>query len=74
MDEIDQAQEANEQFQADALRVHWRRQPLGMGLEFCEDCGEAIPEARRRAMPSCTRCVACQGEHEHLQEILSHWR
>lgn len=26
----------------------------------CEDCGEAIPEARRKAVPGCTRCVDCQ--------------
>lgn len=68
------AQAINEEFQADALREHWRRQQIGMGLEFCEECAEPIPEARRRAVPTCTRCVACQGKHEHMQEILIHWR
>ena len=26
----------------------------------CEDCGNPIPEGRRRAMPGCTRCIECQ--------------
>lgn len=26
----------------------------------CVDCGREISEARRRAYPSATRCVACQ--------------
>lgn len=28
----------------------------------CEDCGGAIPEARRRAVPGVRRCVPCQSE------------
>lgn len=34
----------------------------GEGLTHCEDCGEEIPEARRRAVPGVRRCVACQAE------------
>ena len=34
----------------------------GEGRSECEDCGEAIPEARRRAVPGVRRCVACQAE------------
>ncbi|MHB2138024.1 TraR/DksA C4-type zinc finger protein [Pseudomonas monsensis] len=26
---------------------------------FCEECDEAIPEARRVAQPGCTHCVDC---------------
>ncbi len=29
-------------------------------LAECEDCGEPIPEARRKAVPGVSRCVACQ--------------
>ena len=36
--------------------------PSGAGRAECEDCGEAIPEARRRAVPGVRRCVACQEE------------
>jgi DnaK suppressor protein len=27
---------------------------------ICDDCGEAIPPARLRALPSATTCVVCQ--------------
>ncbi|MFH1027804.1 MAG: TraR/DksA C4-type zinc finger protein [Pseudomonadota bacterium] len=37
----------------------------------CEDCGEMIPEARRRAVPGCKRCLSCQTEFE---QIHIHWR
>ena len=30
----------------------------------CEDCGDGIPEARRRAVPGCTTCVFCQEKRE----------
>jgi phage/conjugal plasmid C-4 type zinc finger TraR family protein len=40
------------------------RSRLGRGesRRLCEDCGEEIPEARRRAVPGVRRCVACQQE------------
>ena len=30
------------------------------GADFCDDCGERIPEARRRALPGSRTCVGCQ--------------
>lgn len=30
----------------------------------CEDCGEAIPQARRVAVLGCTTCIDCQTERE----------
>ncbi|WP_085025578.1 TraR/DksA C4-type zinc finger protein [Ensifer aridi] len=39
----------------------------GLGKDECEDCGKPIGEARRRAMPSATRCVICQTIHEREQ-------
>ena len=36
------------------------RLPRGESLSHCEDCGEAIPPARRKAVPGVRRCVACQ--------------
>lgn len=32
----------------------------GHGAEFCEECGEPIPVARRRAAPWARLCVECQ--------------
>ncbi len=44
------------------------RSRLGHGesLVDCEDCGEPIPEARRRALPGVRRCVPCQSEADRL--------
>ena len=30
----------------------------------CIDCEEIIPEARRKAVPGCERCVSCQEIYE----------
>ena len=32
----------------------------GAGRTHCAECGEAIPEARQRAVPGVSRCVVCQ--------------
>jgi phage/conjugal plasmid C-4 type zinc finger TraR family protein len=40
----------------------------GESLTHCEDCGEAIPEARRRVVPGVRRCLACQAETDR-QEV-----
>lgn len=34
--------------------------PIMISEFFCRDCGEHIPEARRRAVQCVTRCVNCQ--------------
>jgi phage/conjugal plasmid C-4 type zinc finger TraR family protein len=36
------------------------RLPSGNGLTHCEECGAAIPEARRQAIAGVRLCVACQ--------------
>jgi phage/conjugal plasmid C-4 type zinc finger TraR family protein len=38
--------------------------PSGEGRTHCVDCGEEIPEARRRAMPGALTCVPCQSSHD----------
>ncbi|MNF08968.1 hypothetical protein D3C80_2095150 [compost metagenome] len=35
-----------------------------IGRVDCDECGRPIREARRKAMPSATRCFACQEAHE----------
>lgn len=37
-----------------------RPAPTATSALVCEDCGEPIPEPRRRASPGCTRCIECQ--------------
>lgn len=35
------------------------------GVVICMDCGEPIPGARLRALPTACRCVVCQAEREN---------
>ena len=34
----------------------------GESLTHCEECGELIPAARRKAVAGVRRCIACQAE------------
>jgi phage/conjugal plasmid C-4 type zinc finger TraR family protein len=36
------------------------RLPQGEGTLECVDCGDDIPEARRKALRGVTTCIACQ--------------
>ncbi len=40
------------------------RLPKGESLDACEECGDAIPEARRTALPGVRVCVSCQKERD----------
>lgn len=73
-DDIDRASEREEQLRADALREQARRAGLAGktaadSATHCEarGCGARIPEARRRAVPGCQFCVACQA-HEEMKK------
>lgn len=48
----------------DALQRARNSLPTGQSLEFCDECGEAIPEARRLALPGVQHCVNCQSQLE----------
>lgn len=57
---IDQANELVEQ----NIQVALANRPKNCGAVsaiYCEDCGEAIVEARRIAVVGCTKCAECQG-------------
>ncbi|MDL2314355.1 DksA/TraR family C4-type zinc finger protein [Desulfovibrio sp. OttesenSCG-928-C14] len=45
--------------------------PKGESLEFCEECGDEIPPARRKAMPGVRLCVACQEEEDGARSSVS---
>ncbi len=47
------------------------RLPKGESLRECEECGEPIPEPRRRALPGVRLCVACQEERDKTQTVFS---
>lgn len=46
----------------DALANVRARMPAGASRVHCEECGEKIPEARRKAVPGVRLCIACQEE------------
>ncbi|GHH51888.1 MULTISPECIES: DksA/TraR family C4-type zinc finger protein [Gammaproteobacteria] len=48
----------------DAVKRARSRLPSGPGLTHCEECGAAIPEARRKAVPGVRLCVDCQQAHD----------
>lgn len=41
----------------DALERARRLLPQGESAEYCDECGEAIPEARRLALPGVQHCI-----------------
>ena len=51
----------------DAVKRARSRLPDGEGSSYCEQCGAAIPAARRKAMPGVRLCVNCQSEREKRQ-------
>lgn len=48
----------------DALARARSRLPTGESLTHCEACEQAIPQARREALPGVRLCVKCQSEHD----------
>lgn len=51
----------------DAVERARSRLPLGESLEYCEECGAAIPEGRRLAVPGVRLCVNCQSLHDQAE-------
>ena len=44
----------------DAVARARSRLPRGASATDCQECGAAIPEARRQAIPGVRLCIACQ--------------
>lgn len=40
------------------------RIPAGEGTANCIECGDEIPESRRRALPGARTCVPCQSDRD----------
>jgi len=49
---------------ADAVERARSRLPSGASLGHCEECAEAIPEARRQAVTGVRLCISCQQAHD----------
>ncbi len=54
-----------------AVQLARSRLPDGESLTRCEECGVAIPEARRKAMPGVRHCVRCQSDLEKRQKTVT---
>lgn len=63
MDIFDRAQEL-EELHRNASLAALATTETGQTYSHCEDCGEPIPEARRKVVPGCHRCITCQEWHE----------
>jgi len=55
----------------EAVELAKSRLPSGISLFHCEECEEAIPESRRKAIPGVRLCVSCQSELEKQQKHAS---
>lgn len=62
-DIIDTAAEIEELQRNAALSAH-RIDRNAVSAEFCKECGDELPEDRRKAYPGCTMCVECLSELE----------
>ena len=47
------------------------RLPQGSSFVECEECGDPIPEARRKALPGVRLCLPCQEEQDTRQVAFS---
>lgn len=62
-DILDRASEL-EELQREVALASARYRPAGQSYSHCEECGDDIPEARRKAVPGCHRCIHCQQRYE----------
>jgi phage/conjugal plasmid C-4 type zinc finger TraR family protein len=71
-DLIDQANEAYEQHLWQEIlkaRSSLYRESEKVRDGRCQNCGDIIPIARRKALPGCRRCLACQINAEKEQQL-----
>jgi phage/conjugal plasmid C-4 type zinc finger TraR family protein len=54
-----------------AVQLARSRLPDGESSTHCEECGIAIPEARRKAIPGVRYCIICQSELEKGRETVT---
>ncbi|MCC7484556.1 MAG: TraR/DksA family transcriptional regulator [Burkholderiales bacterium] len=64
MDLYDRATELETLQREHAIAAQRARAPHGESASECERCGEEIPDARRQAVPGCTRCTECESLRE----------
>ena len=55
----------------DAIERARSQLPHGESLRKCEECGVAIPQARREAVPGVRLCIVCQEAQDSEQQRTS---
>lgn len=55
----------------DAVQLARSRLPTGESAIHCQECGELIPLARRKAVPGVRFCVQCQTQIDEENETSS---
>ncbi|EHL80599.1 TraR/DksA family transcriptional regulator [Citrobacter portucalensis] len=58
-----------EDLQRDAALSMHRINHSAVSATHCEECGEKLLDARRKAYPGCTMCVECQSNMELRKKI-----
>jgi phage/conjugal plasmid C-4 type zinc finger TraR family protein len=67
VDEADISSEVEEISRRISLEAALKRQNTGAeSLSECEQCGEIIPEPRRRAVAGCRLCIDCARKAEQF--------
>lgn len=56
---------------SDEIKRARKNVPCGESLQFCEECGEEIPQARREAIAGVRLCIACQNEADKQAKATS---
>jgi phage/conjugal plasmid C-4 type zinc finger TraR family protein len=69
LEESDMAQLLSVTANDDAVAKFRASLPKGPSLFECLDCGESIPEARRKAVMGCTMCIECQLYHDKRKKV-----
>lgn len=59
MEQLEQAEKFEAMHREQGIQEALRNMPTGESLTHCEECGEPIPEARRKAAKGCTHCIEC---------------
>ncbi|EPH3179276.1 TraR/DksA family transcriptional regulator [Citrobacter braakii] len=67
-DTLDAASELTQQQIEMAVAAH-RLNHSAVSATHCVECGDNLPEARRKAYPGCTMCVECQSNMELRKKI-----
>ncbi|WP_407200725.1 TraR/DksA family transcriptional regulator [Citrobacter freundii] len=66
---IDQASALEEMMRDHAIQAH-RLNHSAVSATHCEECGDKLQDARRKAYPGCTMCVSCQDDAERRNRRL----